>query len=110
MLDNLYFTLLALAPPESAFLAVTGVSVDVWATVKRISNVGCVFLVVAAAIYGSWCLYEAFSDDSVSTKKKAILVLLGGVLMCALIVAVRELIFSPPTATPSPDFPPIEIL
>ncbi len=95
MLDKLYF------------MAVTGVSVDVWATVKRISNVGCVFLVAASAIYGSWCLYEAFSDDSVSTKKKAILVLLGGVLMCALIVAVRELIFSPPPTTPTPGLPPI---
>ena len=61
MLDNLYFKLLALAPPESAFLAVTGRSVNVRALVSKIAYRACAFIMAAAVIYGCWSLYEGFT-------------------------------------------------
>lgn len=94
MLDNLYFKLLALAPPESAFLAVTGRSVNVRALVSKIAYRACAFIMAAAIIYGCWVLFEGFVDGGSSTsRKKGLVSILGGALICGLIYTMYQMIF-----------------
>lgn len=94
MLDNLYFRLLALAPPESAFLAVTGRNVDVRGLVSKIAYRACAFIMAAAIIYGCWVLFEGFIEGGSSiSKKKGLVTILGGALICGLIYTLFITIF-----------------
>ena len=93
MLDNLYFKLLALAPPESAFLAVTGRSIDIRGLVSKIAYRACAFIMAATVIYGCWVLFEGFIDGNSTSKKKGLVTILGGTLMCGLIYTMFQMIF-----------------
>lgn len=93
MLDKLYLKLLALAPPESSFLAVTGKNVNVRSLVSKIAYRACAFIMAAAVIYGCWVLFEGFIDGNSTSKKKGLVTILGGTLMCGLIYTMYQMIF-----------------
>lgn len=94
MLDNLYFKLLTLAPPESAFLAVTGVSVDVGELLAEVVNRACAFLMASAILLAGWRIAEAHFDHSPSARKKGYTTIIGGTLMASLIYEIYNLMFA----------------